>query len=508
VKHMIHTYFTRFSTISRSSASTHLSSLLASLRLGADGAFATATHDDFVQLLAQKLAACPDEFSDWAECANETSAFDASVARGMTGISNFGETCFMSAAAQILARIPGLIGYFASPALDADLRPGAVFAREFANLAHLLLIGCHEYIVPHRARNVMLLQFGRGLNLHRGQHDALEFIDMAIDRIHQDLNRGIGGHSDNVPRPAGQSDTDAADAHWAELHRHQNSAMHDAVQSQLASRLECPRVGCGHVSVTFDPTTVCRVDIPAANPKSITALLFPAARNAVAERMTVVLWQAVGVSARWLIEDFVSALRGHWLSFEGNEPLGEVRVAKHASNGASLEFYHGKAWLPAASTLHVYEIAAAGDAVHAPVAAAAELAPQSSDAEPTDVLVNLLVRFERVGGVTLAPPHLVSARLPRRNATGAHVSVPVLERVQAIAPGCAPPRLVWNDARAVALGAPCPSLACPNRNAAAMAHCVCCELRTADAFEWSLANQPLQTVTCLFPEAATQELVC
>ena len=85
------------------------------------------------------------------------------------------------------------------------------------------------------------------------QHDSQELLGALLDGLHEDLNRIK--HKPLVPpvHSEGRPDADVAQEAWMAHLLRNDSIIVDLFHGQLKSTVVCPHVGCGNVSVTFDP---------------------------------------------------------------------------------------------------------------------------------------------------------------------------------------------------------------------------------------------------------------
>lgn len=175
--------------------------------------------------------------------------------KGLCGLLNLGNTCYMNTALQCLSHIEPLTRYFLSREYETHINrqnplgSGGLLARAYASLLAGLWEGSERHIAPYDLRKVMIKlepQFG-GFQ----QHDCQEFLNFVLDRLHEDLNRVITKPSTPVVEGNGTDDPRVAAEAWDNHLKRNQSKIVDLLHGQCKSTLICPQ--CSRVSITFDP---------------------------------------------------------------------------------------------------------------------------------------------------------------------------------------------------------------------------------------------------------------
>ncbi|KAG0325036.1 CSN-associated deubiquitinating enzyme Ubp12 [Dissophora globulifera] len=183
---------------------------------------------------------------------------------GICGLTNLGNTCFMSSALQCLSCTPDLTRYVLAGAwrdelnLDNPLGMGGEVARAYASLIDKLWNGTSKVFSPRDFK----LTIGRFAPSFTGyhQHDSQELLAFLLDGLHEDLNRIVKKPYTEVPDSNGRPDEEVAADCW-QIHKARNdSIIVDLFQGQYKSTLVCPE--CNKVSVTFDPFMYLSLPLP------------------------------------------------------------------------------------------------------------------------------------------------------------------------------------------------------------------------------------------------------
>lgn len=186
-------------------------------------------------------------------------------ARGLVGLANLGNTCFMNACLQCICNTPPLCGYLLNGSFRKDLNQASRPTRGQLSLAFASLLGAlwggkdHSSARPSEVRE-LLVQHAPHFGDY-GQHDTQEFMRFLLDGLHEELNL--------VTQPVPyqelldiQDETDVAksDRFWRHYKERNDSALVDIFCGQLRSAVLC--ASCGHMSSTFDPFYDLSLPIP------------------------------------------------------------------------------------------------------------------------------------------------------------------------------------------------------------------------------------------------------
>lgn len=187
--------------------------------------------------------------------------------RGLKGLGNLGNTCFMNSALQCLSNTPELKDYFVSRVFEQEINQDnplgnqGALAEAFGNLVQSLWSGQGTSLVP-RDFKWALSRFAPQFSGY-SQQDTQELLAFLLDGLHEDLNRikkkpyieapdWEGGGLEEMVRFAKRQ--------WEIYKMRNDSVIVDLFQGQYRSTLVCPE--CSKVSIKFDPFMYLTLPLP------------------------------------------------------------------------------------------------------------------------------------------------------------------------------------------------------------------------------------------------------
>jgi len=176
--------------------------------------------------------------------------------RGLVGLQNLGNTCFMNSALQCMSNCYELTQYFLKDYFknqinyDNPIGTGGILAKAYANFLKNVWYGDNNVFSPWNFKRA-IATFQSMFSGYE-QHDAQEFLNFLLDGLHEDLNKVL-------KKPLVEKDETKQEDHiksrnqWIGFLRRNQSALVDILYGQYKSTLHCPDQDCQNISTTFDP---------------------------------------------------------------------------------------------------------------------------------------------------------------------------------------------------------------------------------------------------------------
>ncbi|KAL1213003.1 putative ubiquitin carboxyl-terminal hydrolase 11 [Cardamine amara subsp. amara] len=206
---------------------------------------------------------------------NSSSASSKAERRGLGGLQNLGNTCFMNSTLQCLAHTPPIVEYFLkdySDDINAENPLGmrGELAIAFGELLRKLWSSGQNAVAP-RAFKTKLARFAPQFSGYN-QHDSQEMLAFLLDGLHEDLNKVKKKPYIEAKDADGRPDEEVAEELWKYHKARNDSVIVDVCQGQYKSTLVCP--DCGKISITFDPFMYLSLPLPSSRTRSMTVTVF------------------------------------------------------------------------------------------------------------------------------------------------------------------------------------------------------------------------------------------
>ena len=175
--------------------------------------------------------------------------------KGLTGLVNLGNTCYMNSAIQCLSNCELLTKYFLSTYYKREINStskyssGGKIVNSYVELLEKLWKQNKSYIKPidfYKTFCSVVTLFNDS-----SQHDSHEMLIYLLEKLHEDLNRNVEKkYTELSEKQDDETDIEASNRWWEIYLNRDNSIIMDLFLGQYKSTLKCPY--CDRVSITYD----------------------------------------------------------------------------------------------------------------------------------------------------------------------------------------------------------------------------------------------------------------
>lgn len=203
--------------------------------------------------------------------------------RGLIGLNNLGNTCFMNSALQCMSHATPLTRHFLSNQFRKDINTSNPLGTG-GKLALAYEVVMKELWMKEKTSSISPTALKRAISLFAPrfagclQHDAQEFLAYLLDGLHEDLNRIARPPYVEIPDASGGNMAVAGARAWDAHRKRNDSLVFDSFYGQFQSTCICPK--CRKVSVSFDAFNHVSLEIPQVDIVKVTIpILFFRARG-------------------------------------------------------------------------------------------------------------------------------------------------------------------------------------------------------------------------------------
>ena len=186
------------------------------------------------------------------------------IRRGIVGLANLGNTCYINSSLQCLSNTEDLTKYFLSGEFSKEINSGNSSSKGEISNAYYKLInkmwkGTKPIISPNDLRYAICQKEEKFCN--NEQQDSQEFLLALLDNLHDDLNRVTNKQYKELKEKQNDESVEEASNRYWEYHKsRENSIIVDLFHGQYKSSIKC--LTCGNESITFDTYMNLQLPIP------------------------------------------------------------------------------------------------------------------------------------------------------------------------------------------------------------------------------------------------------
>ncbi|EDR29290.1 ubiquitin carboxyl-terminal hydrolase, putative [Entamoeba dispar SAW760] len=183
--------------------------------------------------------------------------------KGVCGLHNLGNTCYMNSAIQCLIHTIPLVQFFQKEDWKKEINinnPLGTSGKLVEQWYQLLIKYWSGYsTITPREFKYAIGEFAPQFSGYQ-QHDSQELVAYLIDGIHEDLNRVLKKPYIETPDYNNEPDNEWAIAEWNRYKQRNDSIITDLFAAQLKSKVICDV--CHNINMRFDPYVFLSLAIP------------------------------------------------------------------------------------------------------------------------------------------------------------------------------------------------------------------------------------------------------
>lgn len=207
--------------------------------------------------------------------------------KGIIGLSNLGNTCYMNSALQCLVHIPELKDYFLYNSFEKEINTenplgySGNIAKAFGLLVQSLFSDKYTPLTSYSPKRFnSIVGHYNSMFASYIQQDSQEFLSFLLDGLHEDLNRIV--KKPYIEKPELYLNKDVKDLNvikklaadtWDKHKLRNDSVVIDLFVGLYKSTLICPK--CNNISITFDPYSDLTLPLPITTYWNGKVIIFP-----------------------------------------------------------------------------------------------------------------------------------------------------------------------------------------------------------------------------------------
>ena len=185
--------------------------------------------------------------------------------KGVAGLYNLGNTCYMNCSLQCLSHTKDLTKYFLNYCFQNEINlstsfgTNGILVKIYSDIINQLWLSNINKINPNFFR-VGFSQSTRKF-LNNNQQDAMEFLSIFLNSLHEDLNRISQKPYIQLERhKKGESEYEESQRFWNYHTQRENSIVVDLFHGQFKNIIKC--LVCGNISRNYEPFINITLPIP------------------------------------------------------------------------------------------------------------------------------------------------------------------------------------------------------------------------------------------------------
>ena len=185
--------------------------------------------------------------------------------KGVVGLFNLGNTCYMNCSLQCLSNTKDLTKYFLNNNFQNEINlqttfgSNGVLIKAYSDLINLMWLSKFSKINPYFFRIAFIISTNKFGN--NNQQDAMEFILILLNYLHEDLNRvKEKPYSILNEQKENESDVLASQRYYTFYLKRENSIITDLFSGQFQNIIKCTK--CFTENKTYEPFNHISLPIP------------------------------------------------------------------------------------------------------------------------------------------------------------------------------------------------------------------------------------------------------